>query len=87
MVRVTADLGGLRSRLVGSMVGLPAAAGAAVSLVGIPASAPELIASGLPLGLVVAGGGYLSASRTLERRKARIEESLHILLDRLTPFH
>ncbi len=85
LVRLTADLGNLRSRLVGSMVGLPAAAGATVSLVGIPTSAPELIASGLPIGLVVAGGGYLGASRTLERRRAAIEENLHILLDRAAP--
>jgi hypothetical protein len=82
-VRLTADLGGLRSRLLNGLVALPAAAGAAVSLVGIPTSAPELIAGGLPVGLAVAGGGYLGASRTLERRKARVDESLHILLDRL----
>lgn len=85
LVRLTADLGGLRSRLVGSMVGLPAAAGATVSLIGIPTTTPELIASGLPIGLALAGGGYLGASRTLEKRRARIEEGLHILLDRLAP--
>lgn len=84
-VRLTADLGNLRSRLVGSLVGLPAAAGATVSLIGIPTSTPELIASGLPIGLVVAGGGYLSAARTLEKRKAHLEENLHILLDRAAP--
>ena len=49
--------------------------------------APELIASGLPIGLVLAGGGYLGASRTLEKRRARIDEGLHILLDRLAPRH
>jgi hypothetical protein len=85
LVRLTADLGNLRSRLVGSMVGLPAAAGATVSLIGIPTTTPELIATGLPIGLVVAGGGYLGASRALEKRKARIEENLHILLDRVAP--
>ncbi|MDQ1648379.1 MAG: hypothetical protein QOG60_436, partial [Frankiaceae bacterium] len=83
--RLTADLGNLRSRLVGSMVALPAAAGATISLIGIPTTAPELIASGLPIGLVVAGGGYLGASRALEKRKSGIEENLHILLDRSAP--
>lgn len=85
LVRLTADLGNLRSRLVGSMVALPAAAGATISLIGIPTTAPELIASGLPIGLVVAGGGYLGASRALEKRKSGIEENLHILLDRSAP--
>ena len=83
LVRLTADLGGLRSRLLSGLVALPAAAGAAVSLVGIPTSAPELIVGGLPVGLAVAGGGYVGASRTLEKRKGRVDESLHILLDRL----
>jgi hypothetical protein len=82
-LRLSADLGPYRRQLLSGLVGLPAAAGAAVSLVGIPTSSTELFVSGLPIGLAVAGGGYLSAARTLDRRKARIEESLHILLDRL----
>lgn len=82
-VRLSADLGAYRSRLLSGMVGLPAAAGAAISLVGIPTTTPELIASGLPIGLAVAGGGYVGASRTLDKRKARIEEALQILLDRI----
>jgi len=82
-VRLSADLGGLRSRLLGGMVAVPAVAGAAVSLVGIPVESLELVAAGLPIGLAVAGGGYVGASRTLERRRARVEESLQILLDRL----
>jgi hypothetical protein len=82
-IRLTADLGGLRSRLLSAMVGLPAAAGATVSLVGIPTTTPELIASGLPIGLALAGGGYVGAGRTMERRRAKIEEALHIIVDRL----
>ncbi len=82
-VRLTADLGALRSRLLTGMVGLPAAAGATVSLIGIPTTTPELIASGLPIGLALAGGGYVGASRSMERRRAHLEEALHIILDRL----
>jgi hypothetical protein len=82
-VRLSADLGGLRSRLLGGMVAVPAAAGAAVSLLGIPTESVELFVTGLPIGLAVAGGGYFGASRTLDRRRARVEESLQILLDRL----
>jgi hypothetical protein len=81
--RLTADLGAYRSRLLSGLVGLPVAAGAAVSLVGFPAESLELIASGLPIGLAVAGGGYVGASRSLDKRKAGIEEALHILLDRV----
>lgn len=82
-VRLSADLGPYRRQLISGLVGLPTAAGAAVSLVGIPTSSAELFVSGLPLGLVVAGGGYLGAARSLDRRKERIDEALHILLDRL----
>jgi hypothetical protein len=83
-VRLSADLGGLRSRLLSGMVVAPAVAGAAASLIGIPVESLELIAAGLPIGLAVAGGGYLGVSHTLEKRRARVAESLHILLDRVS---
>jgi hypothetical protein len=82
LARVSADLGAYRSRLVGGMVVAPVAAGAVASLIGIPAESIDLIAAGLPVGLALAGGGYLGAARSLDRRKVRVEDSLHILLDR-----
>lgn len=83
VARLAADLEPYRSKLVGGMVVVPAAAGAIVSLIGIPVESLELFATGLPVGLAVAGGGYLGLSRAVERRKARIDEALNILFDRL----
>jgi hypothetical protein len=83
LVRLTADLEGFRSRLLGGMVVAPAAAGALATVIGIPVESLELILSGLPIGLLVAGGGYVGASRAMERRKVRVDEALNILLDRL----
>lgn len=80
-VRLTADLGDLRTGMLVGWVAAPTALVGGVTALAVGAG-PELLLAG-PAGLAAGGAGWLSARRTLEVRTARVREELELALDQL----
>lgn len=80
-VRVSVDLHSYRVATVAGAIGGPLAAGSAVALASIPG--PEFLLLGLPAGLAVSVGGWVGARWALQARRARVEDALAAVLDRL----
>jgi hypothetical protein len=78
-VRVEADLGALRRGVLSCFVAVPLALGMGAGLAAVEVS-PDLLA-GPPVGVLVAGAGWIASRRTVERRRVEVADDLHAALD------
>lgn len=80
-VHISVDLRSYRFATLAGAIGGPLAAGSAVALASIPG--PEFLLLGLPAGAAVSAGGWVGARWAVQARRARVEDALAAVLDRL----
>jgi hypothetical protein len=83
MVRLEADVSGLRRRLLTGATTSGVAVGGATSMAGLLLGEVALLIAAPPIGIAIAGGTLALGGRRCQRRCQELSESLAALLDRL----